>query len=70
MSEVLRMNDETDQHRGLLGVAVSGAGSTMIAFANDNFAEIAATMRDRFASRGVRARTLEVEVDNRGRRIE
>lgn len=69
LSEVLRMNDETDRHRGLLGVAVSGAGSTMIAFASDNFAEIAGAMRDRFASRGVRARTLEVKVDNHGRRI-
>ncbi|MGA9769210.1 MAG: homoserine kinase [Blastocatellia bacterium] len=70
LSEVLRLNDETDRHQGLLGVAVSGAGSTMIAFASDNFAEIAALMRDRFASRGVRARTFEVEIDNRGRRIE
>lgn len=69
LGEVLRMNDETDRHPGLLGVAVSGAGSTMIAFADGNFAEIAGTMRDRFAGCGVRARTLEVEVDNRGRRI-
>ena len=70
LAEVLRMNDETDRHRGLLGVAVSGAGSTIAAFASDNFAEIAAAMRDRFRSCGVGARTLEVEVDNRGRRVE
>jgi homoserine kinase len=69
LDEVLRMNDETDRHRGLLGVAISGAGPTMIAFASDNFAGIAAAMRERFAGCGVRARTLEVEVDNRGRRI-
>jgi homoserine kinase len=67
---LLRLNDETERHRGLLGVALSGAGSTIIAFATENFAEIAAVMRDRFASCGVRARTIEVEVDNRGRRIQ
>lgn len=70
LSDVLRMNDETDKHPGLLGVAVSGAGSTMIAFARDNFAQIAATMRERFAAVGVRARTIEVEVDNFGRRMQ
>lgn len=70
LSEVLKMNDETDRYPGLLGVAVSGAGSTMIAFASDSFAEIAQAMRDRFSGFGVRARTIEVEVDNRGRRIE
>jgi homoserine kinase len=70
LNEVLRMNDETDMYRGLLGVAISGAGPTMIAFASENFAEIAAEMRERFAGCGVRARTLEVEIDNRGRRIE
>jgi hypothetical protein len=42
----------------------------MIAFARDNFAAIAATMRERFAAVGVRARTIEVEVDNFGRRIQ
>ena len=70
LGEALRLNDETERYRGLLGVAVSGAGSTIIAFATENFAEIAAVMRDRFASCGVRARTIEVEVDNRGRRIQ
>jgi homoserine kinase len=69
LGDVLRLNDETDRHRGLLGVAVSGAGPTMIAFASENFAEIAEVMRERFAGCGVRARTLEVEVDNQGRRI-
>jgi homoserine kinase len=69
ITEALRLNDETDRHPGLLGVAVSGAGSTVIAFANDNLAEIAAALRDRFQSCGARARTIEVEVDNRGRRF-
>lgn len=70
LADVLRMNEEAGQHPGLLGVAVSGAGSTMIAFARDNFAGIAATMRERFARVGVRARTIEVEVDNFGRRMQ
>ena len=70
LGEALRLNDETERYRGLLGVALSGAGSTIIAFATENFAEIAAVMRDRFAGCGVRARTIEVEVDNRGRRIQ
>ena len=70
LSEALKMNDETDRYVGLLGVAVSGAGSTVIAFASDNFDEIAASIRDRFLSCGTVARTIKVEVDNRGRRVE
>jgi homoserine kinase len=69
LAEVLRLNDHTRDHPGLLGVAMSGAGSTMIAFATENFSQIAAEMSDRLATAGVRSRTLEVEVDNRGREI-
>ncbi len=65
--DLLRMNDQTGDYPGLLGVAVSGAGSTMIAFAIENFSQIAAEMNQRFASAGVGSRTIEVEVDNRGR---
>ncbi len=67
LSEVLSLNDETRDHPGLLGVAMSGAGSTMIAFATDNFSAIAGEMSERFAKAGVGSRTLEVHVDNRGR---
>jgi homoserine kinase len=67
LSEVLELNNETRQHPGLLGVAISGAGSTVIAFANDRFAEIAALLATRLARVGVRARTFAVAVDNRGR---
>ncbi len=67
MSEVLKLNDETHRYPGLLGVAISGAGSTMIALATENGDEIAATMSARLAACGVRSRTLEVKVDNRGR---
>ena len=69
LSEVLRMNDETDKHPGLLGVAMSGAGSTMIAFATENFGRIGQAMSDRFRERDVRAFTIEVEVDKRGRTV-
>jgi homoserine kinase len=67
LADVLKMNDQTGDYPGLLGVAVSGAGSTMIAFAIENFLQIAAEMSARLASAGVGSRTVEVEVDNRGR---
>ena len=70
MGDVLKLNDQTRDYPGLLGVAMSGAGSTMIAFATGNFHQIAAEMSYRFATAGVRSRTLEMEVDNRGRKIE
>ncbi|MBI3426100.1 MAG: homoserine kinase [Acidobacteria bacterium] len=70
LSEVLKLNDETEKHPGLLGVAISGAGSTMIAFATDNCSAIAATMQARLAASGVETRALEVSVDNRGRMVE
>jgi hypothetical protein len=41
----------------------------MIAFATENFSQIAAEMSQRVAAAGVRSRTIEVEVDNRGRVI-
>ena len=69
LGEVLKMNEETRAHPGLLGVAMSGAGSTMIAFATDNFSAIAGEMSYRLATAGMRSRTLEVDVDNSGRVI-
>lgn len=69
LGDVLKLNDETRQHPGLLGVAISGAGSTLIAFANDRFTEIAALLEERLARGGVRSRTFAVAVDNRGRQV-
>ena len=69
LSDVLKLNDQRRDRPGLLGVAMSGAGSTMIAFATDNFSEIGEEMSARFARAGVSSRTLEVAVDNRGRVI-
>jgi homoserine kinase len=67
LEEVLRLNDEVDRYVGLLGVAVSGAGSTLVAFALENCEEIAAVMRARLSQAGVKSRTLEVAADNLGR---
>jgi homoserine kinase len=69
LGDVLRLNDQTRDYPGLLGVAMSGAGSTMIAFATENFSQIAAEMSYRFATAGIRSRTIEVEVDNGGRNV-
>jgi homoserine kinase len=69
LGAVLRLNDETREHPGLLGVAISGAGSTAIAFAEGNFSAIASAMSERFAACGARAKTLEVGVDNGGRSV-
>src|SRR5215468_1084742 len=67
LSEVLKLNDETETHPGLLGVAISGAGSALIAFGTENCDAIAETMKERMAACGVKARAMEVKVDNRGR---
>jgi homoserine kinase len=67
MTEVLQMNEQTRDHPGLLGVAMSGAGSTAIAFATENFESIGVEMAGRFAAHKVKARWMEVAIDNRGR---
>jgi homoserine kinase len=67
--EVLQLNEETHKFPGLLGTAISGAGSTMIAFATDNCDSIANAMTERLASKGVGSRAMEVKVDNQGRQM-
>jgi len=69
LSEALKLNDERASLPGLLGVAISGAGSTMLAFATGNCEAIAGALRQRIEDCGVRARALEVQVDNDGRQI-
>ncbi len=69
IADTLKLNDETAQHPGLLGVAISGAGSTMIAFVLENGAAIANEMQARFTAAGVTSRALEVTVDKRGRQL-
>lgn len=68
LAEILKLNDEVEKHPGLLGVAISGAGSTMIAFATGNCGAIAETMVARLAASGVKSRAMEVKVDHQGRR--
>lgn len=70
LADVLKMNDQTSDYPGLLGVAMSGAGSTMIAFATENFSQIADEMNRRIAAAGASSRSIEAEVDNRGRVVE
>jgi len=67
--EVLKLNDETNNHPGLLGVSVSGAGSTLIAFATDHLRDIGATMGQRLKECGAESRIVEVEVDTGGRAV-
>ncbi|HEX4950916.1 MAG TPA: homoserine kinase [Blastocatellia bacterium] len=69
LSEVLKLNDERDRFPGLLGVAISGAGSTMIAFTLGDEAVIAEAMQARIEACGIHARTMQVCVDNLGRTI-
>lgn len=70
LEEVLALNDQTELCPGLLGVAISGAGSTLIALTLGDSAdrqETGRVMIQRMASRGVSAVAREVDVDNRGR---
>jgi homoserine kinase len=67
LSRVLELNREREQLPGLLGVAISGAGSTMIALADANLEAIAAEMQSRLRKSGVSSRARELAVDNRGR---
>ena len=67
MTEVLRMNEQTRDYPGLLGVSMSGAGSTVIAFATENFEAIGVEMAKRFSALKIKARWMDVAIDNRGR---
>jgi homoserine kinase len=69
LSDVLQLNEEAARYPGLLGVAISGAGSTMIAFATGGCDAIAEALKARLAAAGVSSRTMDVSVDNHGRRM-
>lgn len=51
---------------GLLGVAISGSGSSVIAFAARNHQAIAEALQEIFAAEGVRTETRMTCADNRG----
>lgn len=46
---------------GARGIALSGAGPTLIAFCDDNFSLIASVMKDSFLQSGINARVMELE---------
>jgi homoserine kinase len=54
---------------GALAVALSGAGPSLVAFARDRHAEIAAAMQAAFAAHGLGARTFVLPVDRQGVQI-
>ena len=54
---------------GAAAVAISGSGPSLIAFAADRHAEIAAAMTQAFAARHIDARTWILKVDRAGARV-
>lgn len=56
------------RHEGLLGVAISGSGSSVIAFTEKNEARIARDLQKIFSDEGVEAKTLLTSADNNGAR--
>jgi homoserine kinase len=66
LAEILAMNDMD----GLLGVALSGAGSTVVAFADANEVAIGASIRDVFTRHGLASRTRILKADSCGLCVE
>jgi homoserine kinase len=56
----------TPRQDGLVGLALSGAGPSVIAFARDRFAEIGDGLADCFRRRGTAAQVRLLEVDDEG----
>jgi homoserine kinase len=54
---------------GLLGIALSGAGPSILALVNDNDDEIGARVASCFEARGIEATIRALEVDNEGCRV-
>ncbi|MBZ5525185.1 MAG: hypothetical protein LAP21_23410, partial [Acidobacteriia bacterium] len=54
------------RHDGLRGVVISGSGSAILAFAENNAEPIAAGLRQIFSEEGVRTETIMTSVDNQG----
>jgi homoserine kinase len=55
--------------QGLLGIALSGAGPSIVALADDNDAEIGVRVASCFEARGIEATIRTLEVDNEGCRV-
>jgi len=54
------------RREGLLGVAISGSGSSVIAFATRHEAEIARELQEIFAEEGIKAEARSTSADNSG----
>eukprot|EP01112_Ceratiomyxa_fruticulosa_P007252 TRINITY_DN1872_c0_g1_i2.p1 TRINITY_DN1872_c0_g1~~TRINITY_DN1872_c0_g1_i2.p1 ORF type:complete len:322 (-),score=54.39 TRINITY_DN1872_c0_g1_i2:85-1050(-) len=67
LKENLSLNNEDIP--GLLGVCLSGAGPTVLAFATHNFEEVGNKMKEKFTEKGVRADILVLDFDNNGSTI-
>jgi len=65
--EILRLNQE--ELSGLMGICLSGAGPSVLAFAEGNLDEIYSRIAAIFERYGLRSRRFELEVDNQGRTI-
>jgi len=57
------------QHEGLAGVFISGAGSSVMAIATKNAAQIGDALVEKFNRNGVKARATHLKADNRGAQI-
>lgn len=55
---------------GALGASLSGAGSTILALANDNFDNIGQAMVEAFKRAGVRSEYKVLEIDTEGAKVE
>jgi homoserine kinase len=63
-------NALTLEEKGLLGVALSGSGPTILALVIENFSEIAEKLTQTFAKENIKAETKLLEIDQQGRTIE
>jgi len=54
------------RHEGLLGIAISGSGSSVIAMTASHEAQISKTLQEIFAKEGIRTETLVTSADNHG----
>ncbi len=65
--EILQLNENSVP--GLIGLCLSGAGPSVLAFAEGNLDEIYQRIASIFAERGLRSRRFELQPDNGGRTI-
>jgi homoserine kinase len=67
LEEILQLNDE--EIPGLAGVCLSGAGPSVVAFADGHLDSIYRRIAEIFNRHGITSRPFELQIDNQGRRI-